>query len=75
MLILMRRRETVSAGGLNTNMREHLNTVRPDSFNELVNLAISQEDCIIAHRAEKKRKAPVSSHSAQPQRFRIVSHN
>ena len=30
--------------GLNTKLRERLNTVRADSFNELVNLAISQED-------------------------------
>jgi hypothetical protein len=61
--------------GLNTKLRERLNTVRADSFNELVNLAISQEDCIVAHRAEKKRKAPMAAPSAQAQRFRIVSHN
>jgi hypothetical protein len=61
--------------GLNTKLRERLNIVRADSFNELVNLAISQEDCIVAHRAENKRKAQVSAPSAQPQRFRIVSHN
>jgi hypothetical protein len=45
--------------GLNSKLRERLNTVRADSFNELVNLAISQEDCIVAHWAEKKRKAPM----------------
>jgi hypothetical protein len=61
--------------GLNTKLRERLNTVRADSFNELVNLAISQEDCIVAHRAEKKRKAPMAAPSAQAQRFRTVSHN
>jgi hypothetical protein len=61
--------------GLNTKLWERLNTVRADSFNELVNLAISQEDCIVAHRAEKKRKAPMVAPSAQAQRFRIVSHN
>jgi hypothetical protein len=61
--------------GLNTKLRERLNTVRADSFNELVNLAISQEDCIVVHRAEKKRKAPMTAPSAQTQRFRIVSHN
>jgi hypothetical protein len=61
--------------GLNTKLRERLNTVRADSFNELVNLAISQEDCIIAHLAEKKRKAPMSGPSAPPQRFRIISNN
>jgi hypothetical protein len=50
--------------GLNTKLQERLNTVRADSFNELVNLAISQEDCIVAHRAEKKRKAPMAAPSA-----------
>jgi hypothetical protein len=30
--------------GLNTKLRECLNTVRANSYNELVNLAISQED-------------------------------
>jgi hypothetical protein len=50
---------------LNTKLHERLNTVRADSFNELVNLAISQEDCIVAHRAEKK-KAPMSRPSAPP---------
>jgi hypothetical protein len=30
--------------GLNTKLRERLNIVWADSFNELVNLAISQED-------------------------------
>jgi hypothetical protein len=52
--------------GLNTKLRERLNTVRTDSFNELVNLAISQEDCIVAHRTEKKRKAPMAGPSAPP---------
>jgi hypothetical protein len=61
--------------GLNTKLQERLNTVRADSFNELVNLAISQEDCIVAYRAEKKRKAPMAAPSAQAQRLRIVSHN
>jgi hypothetical protein len=61
--------------GLNTKLRERLNTVRADSFNVLVNLVISQEDYIVAHRAEKKRKAPMSGPSAPPQRFRIVSNN
>jgi hypothetical protein len=59
--------------GLNTKLRDRLNTVRANSYNELVNLAISQEDCIMAHKAEKKRKAPMAGPSAQPQRFRIVS--
>jgi hypothetical protein len=61
--------------GLNTKLRECLNIVRADSFNELVNLAISQEDCIVAHRVEKKRKALMSATLAPPQRFRIVSNS
>ena len=52
--------------GLNTKLRERLNLVRPDSFNELVNLAITQDDCIAAHHAEKKRKAPTRPSGAQP---------
>src|SRR5699024_7557662 len=54
-------------------LRDRLNTVRANSYNELVNMAISQEDCITARQAEKKRKTPVAGPSAQPQRFRIVS--
>jgi hypothetical protein len=51
--------------GLNTKLQERLNTIRADSFNELVNLAISQEDYIVAHREEKKRKAPMAASFAQ----------
>jgi hypothetical protein len=59
--------------GLSTKLREHLNTIRDNSYNELVILAISQEDCIMAHRAEKKRKAPMAGPYKQCQRFRILS--
>jgi hypothetical protein len=59
--------------GLSTRLRDRLNTVKANNYNELVNMAISQEDCITAHQAEKKRKTPVAGPSAQPQRFRIVS--
>jgi hypothetical protein len=58
--------------GLSTKLHDRLNTVRANSYNELVNMAISQEDCITARQAEKKRKTPVAGPSAQPQRFRIV---
>jgi hypothetical protein len=44
--------------GLSTKLRERLNIVWANSYNELANLAISQEDCIIAHSAEKKSKTP-----------------
>jgi hypothetical protein len=58
---------------LSTKLRDRLNTIRANSYNELVNIAISQEDCITARQAEKKRKTPVAGSSAQPQRFWIVS--
>jgi hypothetical protein len=40
--------------GLNTKLKERLNLLRTNSFNELVNMAITQDDCITMHRAEKK---------------------
>jgi hypothetical protein len=49
--------------------------VRADNFNELVNMAITQEDCISAHRAEKKRKAPTGPTTTQPSRYRLVPSN
>ena len=35
-------------------------------------MAITQEDCITAHHAEKKQKAPTGPPSAQPPRYRLV---
>jgi hypothetical protein len=61
--------------GLSTKLRERLNTVRANNYNELVNLAISLEEYILAHRAEKKMKAPMTGPLSQPQKFRIVSSN
>jgi hypothetical protein len=61
--------------GLNTKLKEWLNLVKADNFNELVNMAITQEDCISAHRAEKKRKAPTGPATPQPSRYRLVPSN
>ena len=61
--------------GLSTKLQERLNLVRADSFNELVNLAITQEDLISAHRAEKKRTAPAGPLSASAPRYRLVQNN
>jgi hypothetical protein len=58
--------------GLNTKLKEWLNLVRADNFNELVNMAITQEDGISAHRAEKKRKTPTGPSTSQPPRYRLV---
>jgi hypothetical protein len=35
--------------GLNTKLKERLNLVKTDTFNELVDMAITQKDCISAH--------------------------
>jgi hypothetical protein len=58
--------------GLNTKLKEWLNLIKADTFNELVNMAITQEDCISAHRAEKKQKTPTGPSTAQPSRYRLV---
>ena len=48
--------------------------IKVDTYNELVNLAITQEYCIMAHRAEKKRKALAEPSSAPSQRYHLVQH-
>jgi hypothetical protein len=58
--------------GLNTKLKERLNLVRANNFSELVNMALTQEDCIMAHHAEKKRKTPTGPSSAQSPRYRVV---
>jgi hypothetical protein len=58
--------------GLNTKLKERLNLVKAKNFNELVNMAITQEDCISAHRAEKKSKTPTGPSATQPSRYRLV---
>jgi hypothetical protein len=58
--------------GLNTKLKERLNLVKTHTFNQLVNMAVTQEDCISAHRAEKKQKIPTGPSSAQTPRYRLV---
>jgi hypothetical protein len=58
--------------GLNTKLKERLNLVRADTFNELVNMAIIQQDCMSAHRAEKKRRITPGPSNVQPSRYRLV---
>jgi hypothetical protein len=40
--------------GLSTKLKERLNLIKANAFSELVNMALTQEDCITAHRAKKK---------------------
>jgi hypothetical protein len=61
--------------GLNTKLKEWLNLVKADNFNELVNMAITQEDCISAHKVEKKWKAPTWPATPQSSRYRLVLSN
>jgi hypothetical protein len=58
--------------GLNPKLRLQLNPIKTNSYGELVNLAITQEDCNKARQAEKKRKGPVGSSAAPTQRFRVI---
>jgi hypothetical protein len=58
--------------GLNSKLQERLNLVRADNFNKLVNMAITQEDCISAHRAEKRQKVSTGPSNAQPSRYRVI---
>ena len=47
--------------------------IKFDTFSELINGAIIQEDAHLAHKAEKKRKALVAgSSSSTPQKLRLV---
>jgi hypothetical protein len=58
--------------GVNTKLKERLNLVKANTFSELVNMALTQEDCITAHRDEKKRNAPTGPSSAQSPRYCFV---
>jgi hypothetical protein len=59
--------------GLSTKLKERLNLIKSSTFSELVNMALTQEDCIMAHRAEKKRRISTEPASVQPQRYQFVS--
>jgi hypothetical protein len=58
--------------GLSTKLKERLNLVKANTFSELVNMALTQQNCITAHRAEKKRKTPTGPSSTQSPRYRVV---
>src|SRR6185295_13107721 len=58
--------------GLNTKLQDKLALTTCANFTELVNKAITQEDATVAHKADKKRKAPVGSSNSAPQRYMLV---
>jgi hypothetical protein len=58
--------------GLSTKLKERLNLIKANTFSERVNMALTQEDCITAHRAEKKSKISTGPVSVPPSRYRFV---
>src|SRR6185503_4061142 len=59
--------------GMSQKLQDLLAMVKFDTFSELVNGAIIQKDAHLAHKAEKKRKAPAAgSSNSTPQRFCLV---
>jgi hypothetical protein len=58
--------------GLSTKLKECLNLIKANTFSELVNMAFNQEDCITAHRAEKKRRISTGPTSIQPSQYQLV---
>ena len=61
--------------GLCSKLQDRLAMFKFNNFSELVYVAIVQKDAHLAHKAEKKRKAPTAgSSSSNPQRFRLVQY-
>jgi hypothetical protein len=58
--------------GLSTKLKECLNLIKANTFSELVNMALTQENCITAHRAEKKRRLSTGPVSIQPPQYQLV---
>ena len=69
----MRRNRCASGRGLSSKLQDRLAMFKFNTFSELVNGAIIQEDAHLAHKVEKKRKALAArSSSSAPQRFHLV---
>ena len=58
--------------GLSIKLQDKLALTTCNNFTDLVNKAITQEDATLAHKADKKRKAPAGSSSNAPQRYKLV---
>jgi hypothetical protein len=61
--------------GLDDKLYERLNLLEPDSFHELVNKDISQEDAITKSHKEKKRLCGFASGSGTNKKFHFVKKN
>jgi hypothetical protein len=61
--------------GLDGELYERLNLIKIDSYPELVNLAISQEDAMKGAQQDRKRKFNKASGSDQGKKFKFVEKN
>jgi hypothetical protein len=61
--------------GLDGKLYERLNLLKPDSFHELVNKAISQEDATKKAHRDKKMPSGFASDSGTNKKFRFVKKN
>jgi hypothetical protein len=58
--------------GLDPELYEKLNPIKTNSYHEIVDLAISQEDAMKKVQNAKKRKAAFNSNNAPKRKFRVV---
>ena len=58
------KRQACFRQGLSSKLKDRLAMVKFDTFSELINGAIIQEDAHLAHKAEKKRKVPTARSSS-----------
>jgi hypothetical protein len=58
--------------GLDRKLYERLNLLEPDSFHELMNKAISQDDAMRKAHKDKMRQAGFASGSRTNKKFRFV---
>jgi hypothetical protein len=58
--------------GLRSELNERLNLLDPNSYHELVNKAISQEDAMMKVQKEKKRQNDFASGDGSGKKFRFV---
>jgi predicted GIY-YIG superfamily endonuclease len=61
--------------GLDGKLYERLNLLELDSFHELVNKAISQEDAMKKAHRDKKRSSGIASGRGTNKKFRFVKKN
>jgi hypothetical protein len=61
--------------GLRSELYERLNLLEPNSYHELVNKAISQEDAMMKVQKEKKRQKDFASGVGSGKKFRFVKNN